>query len=182
MDGLSKSYMKVLSKKQRKALQNNKSIKKSYETLHLGLKKIAKEYTDFLQNLRTKSVIFNNLEDLQHLSKNMRKLIQTWLKGHINTINLPNNKKNNDSLVVDKSLSEVKEEYDKILHTGTCIVLLGKSPEIVTKGISAFEIFSAYHEFLEAGLCKELKKEDIDRIIRIKKDEEKKAKTLAIKY
>lgn len=165
MDGLSRSYMKVLSKKQRKALQNNKPSKKSYEILRLGLKKIAQEYTDFLQNLRKKYVIFNNLENLQSFSKNMRKLIQTWLKGHINTIKLPNYKKNNNSSVVDKSLSELKKEYDKILHTGTCIVLLGKSPEIVTKGISAFEIFSTYHEFLEAGLCKELKKEDIDRII-----------------
>jgi hypothetical protein len=164
MDGLSRGYLKVLSKKQRKALQNNEPTKKSYEILRLGLKKITQEYTDFLQNLRKKSEIFNTLEHLKPLSKDMRNLIQIWLKGYINTIKLPNYKKNDYPLIVDKSLSEIKKEYDKILHTGTCIVLLGKSPEIVTKGISAFEIFSAYYEFLEARLYKELKKEDIERI------------------
>ena len=37
LDGLSRSYMKVLSKKQKKVLQNNKPTKKSYHMLRLGL-------------------------------------------------------------------------------------------------------------------------------------------------
>lgn len=133
--------------------------------IRVGFKKITREYTNFLQNLRKKSNIFNNLEELHPFPKEMRKLIEVWLKEYINTINLSITKTFNNSSLVNKSLSELKEEYDKILQTGTSTLLLGKSPEIVTKGISAFEIFSAYHEFLNAGLCKELKKEDIDRII-----------------
>ena len=174
MDGLSKSYMKVLSKKQRKVLKSKESTKKSYEMLRVGLKKITREYTNFLQNLRKKSDIFYNLEELHPFPKEMRRLIQIWLKQQLSTINCSNKKKFNNLSLAGKSLSELKEEYDKILQTGTCALLLGKSPEIVTKGISAFEIFSAYHEFLNAGLCKELKKEDIDKIIMEKETYEEK--------
>lgn len=165
LDGLSRSYMKVLSKKQKKVLQNNKPTKKSYHMLRLGLELIAKEYTIFLLKLRKKSEIFNNNQGLEPFSKETRRIMQTWLKGHIKKINISKNKKISDSSVENKSLSEIKEEYDNIFHAGTCSLLLGKTPDIVTKGISAFEIFSIYFEFLEAGLCKELKKEDFKVLI-----------------
>ncbi len=72
----------------------------------------------------------------------------------------------------DEFLPMLKEEYDKILHAGTCTSLLGKSPAIVTKGVSPFELFSAYHEFLKAELCRELKKKDVKSLLEESEDAE----------
>jgi len=168
MGGLANSYMKLLSRKQRKSFQNERCSKKRYEMLYSGLKKIAKEYTNLLQKLREKSEVLHDLRELRPFSDKVRNLVQTWLKGYLNKIHVSNGKKRSDSLIQNKSLSMLKKEYDKILHIGTCTLLLGKSTEIVTKGISAFELFSAYHEFLEAGLCRELKREDIQMTIKDK--------------
>ena len=168
MDGLSRSYMKLLSRKQRKSLQNEKSSKKPHEKLRSGLKKIAGEYTNFLQNLRKKSEIFHNPEVLRPFSDEVRNFIQIWLKEYLNEIQVSRDKKGSASLIQNRSLSILKEEYDKILHVGTCTLLLGKAPEILRQGISAFELFSAYHEFSEAGLCRELKREDIQVAIKDK--------------
>ena len=166
MDGLSRSYMKLLSRKQRKSLQNERNSKKHYEMLCSGLKKIADEYTNFLQTLREKSEALHDLDELRPFSAKVRNLILTWLKAYLNEIHIASGRKKSESPMHDKSLSMLKKEYDKILHSGTCTLLLGKSPTIVTKGISAFELFSAYHEFLEAGLCRELKREDVELLLK----------------
>jgi hypothetical protein len=161
MDGLSRAYMKLLSRKQRKVLKNTKSSKKRYEILRMGLKKIADEYTTFLQELREKSEVLYDPENLNSLSNNMLKILKTWLKEHLKTIKGINIKQKNKSPIQDECLSMLKEDYDKILHAGTCVLLLGKSPSIVIKSIPAFELFSAYYEFLKGGLCIELKREDV---------------------
>ena len=161
MDGLSRGYMRLLSRKQRKALQNEKSSRKHYEKLHLGLIKIANEYATFLQGLHEKYELFYDPKKLLSLSDKIQNILKSWLKDHLNTIKVENSIKRSEFIVQEGSLPVLKEEYDKILHAGTCVLLLGKSPSIVTKSIPAFELFSAYHEFLKADLCEELKKEDI---------------------
>lgn len=99
------------------------------------------------------------------LSKNMQKLLKTWLKDHLKTVISVNSIEKSKSSIQDDFLPMIKEKYDKILHAGTCALLLGKKPSIVTKAVPAFELFSAYHELLKAGLCKKLKKEDIKSLL-----------------
>ena len=55
LDGLSKAYIKLLSRKQRKVIKGGKKSKNTYNMLRQGLKKVAEEYTLFLQELRTRS-------------------------------------------------------------------------------------------------------------------------------
>lgn len=161
MDGLSKSYIKLLNRKQRKSLQDNNKSKKRHYMLRLGLKKIAEEYSEFLQNIREKSELIDNGE-CYPLSNNVRNLIKKWLKTHLDNIKIFKNK--SEVFLQNKSLTIVKSEYDKILHAGTCTLLLGKSPTIITKGLSAFELFSAYYNFIDADLCKEMKRDDVEEL------------------
>ncbi len=157
MDGLSRGYMKMLSRKQRKLVLSEVNTKKNYRMLQLGLKKIADEYTNFLQILREKTQIFS-IHEFPPFSDKLISVLKEWLKGHLNDIKQLN-KTSNESLLT------IKKHYDNILHAGTCTLLLGKSPSIVIKGISAFELFSAYYEFLEAGLSEELIIKDVQSII-----------------
>jgi len=112
----------------------------------LGLKKIADEYTTFLQEFREKSEILYDPENLHPLSKDMQKLLKKWLKDHLKTINSLNSIEQSKSSIQEDFLSVLKGEYDKVLHAGTCALLLGKKPSIVTKAVPAFELFSAYQE------------------------------------
>lgn len=162
MDGLSRSYIKLLNRKQRKSLQDEITSKKRHHMLRSGLNKIAEEYTDFLQNLREKSELINQ-QECYKLSKHVRNLLNGWLKSQLDDIHI--SKKGSDWFLQNNPLSSVKSEYDKILCLGTCMLLLGKSPTIITKGLSAFELFSAYKNFLEAGLCKEIKKDDVEVLL-----------------
>jgi len=165
MDGLSRAYMKLLSRKQRKALKNEKSSTKRYNMLRLALKKIAAEYTAFLQELRENSEVLYDPENLHPLSKDMQKLLKKWLKDHLKTIKSLNSIGQSKSSTQEDFLSVLKEEYDKVLHAGTCALLLGKNPSIVTKAVPAFELFSAYHEFLKAGICRKITRADVKSLI-----------------
>jgi len=155
IDGLSKGYMKLMSRKQKKAIRDEKYYKK-YEMLRLGLKKITEAYTNFLREFYEKSKMVYEQKDLHPLSKKTQLIIKGWLKNHLATL-----KELNNSLSKVGSLVAYKQLYDKILHAGTCSLLVGKAPSIVIKGVSAFELFSTYNEFFKAGLCKELKKENL---------------------
>jgi len=155
IDGLSKGYMKLMSRKQKKAIRDEKYYKK-YEMLRLGLKKITEEYTNFLRDFYEKSKMVYEQKDLHPLSKNTQLIIKGWLKNHLATL-----KELNNSLSKVGSLVAYKQLYDKILHAGTCSLLVGKAPSIIIKGVSAFKLFSTYHEFFKAGLCKELNLKDI---------------------
>jgi len=156
IDGLSKGYMKLMSRKQKKAIRGEKYNKK-YEMLHLGLKKITEEYTNFLRKFYKKSKEVYEQKDLRPLSKNTQFIIKRWLKNQLATI-----KELNNSFSKEGSLIAYKQLYDKILHAGTCSLLVGKAPSIIIKGVSAFELFSTYYEFFKVGLCKELKKENLN--------------------
>ncbi len=162
MDGLSRGYIKILSRRQRNVLTNEKNSRNRYKMLRLGLKKIADEYATFLKELREKSEELYDPKNLGPLSDNIQKVLKKWLYDHLKTIN---GIRKSASPKQEESLSMLKEEFDKILHAGTCALLLGKSPSIVTKTISAFELFSAYYEFLKAGLCDIIKTDDIELIM-----------------
>ncbi len=166
MDGLSKSYMKLISRKQKKSLKDKGNSKKRVGMLRLGLKTIAEEYSNFLRKLREYPELFHDSKELHIFSKDVRKILKTWLKTHLNEIQISKEKKRSEIMEQNQSLSMLKMEYDKILHAGTCTLLLGKSPTLVTKGISAFELFSTYFEFSKAGLCNELNKKDIEKILK----------------
>ena len=165
MDGLSRAYMKLLSWKQRKALKNEKSSTKRYNMLRLALKKIAAEYTAFLQELRENSEVLYDPENLHPLSEDMQKFLKKWLKDHLKTIKSLNNIEQSKSSLQQSYLSVLKREYDKVLHTGTCALLLGKRPSIVTKAVSSFELFSAYYELLKAGICRKITRVDVKSLI-----------------
>ncbi len=76
MDGLSRGYMKLLSKKQRKTLLDERSSKKRNCMLRSGLKKIADEYTAFLQDLREKSEVHYIPRKLRPLSEEVRNILK----------------------------------------------------------------------------------------------------------
>ncbi|TET01073.1 MAG: hypothetical protein E3J90_03455 [Promethearchaeota archaeon] len=153
LDGLSKGYIKLLSRKQRRAIQDGKKSKHSYNMLRQGLKKIAEEYTLFLQELRTRSYDYCDPSKVQPLSKKICGIIKSWR----------NKQTINDRKIVAKAdnpydISILKKKYDDNLNLRTASLILGKTP---TEKISAFELFSAYFEFLKEGLCSKLRKENI---------------------
>ncbi len=156
MDGLSRGYLKLLSKKQKKLILYEISTRKKYSLLRLGLKKIADDYSKFLQILREKTQNIP-IHEFQQFSDELNKVLKDWLKRNLDDIKQL-------SSTSKESLLTLKKQYDKILNAGTCSLLLGKSPSIVIKGLTAFELFSAYYEFLKAGLSEELSFKDIQTI------------------
>ena len=85
MDGLSRSYIKLLNRKQRKSVQDQETSKKRYDSLRAGLNKVAEEYSSFLQKIHTKSELIDNRECL-NLNKSTREVLNRWLKEHLNEI------------------------------------------------------------------------------------------------
>ena len=139
--------------------------KKRHLMLRKGLETIAKEYATFLQELHKKSESLYDPRELCSLSEETRKILKDWLKDQLNKIQDTIGEKNSESQNQEGLLTLLKEKYDKILDAGTCTSLLGKSPKIVTEALPAFELFSAYHEFLEAGLCRELTRKEIEALL-----------------
>ena len=154
MDSLSTAYIKTLSKRQQKSFREQLNTKKKYKMLHLGLKKIEKEYIEFLFDFREKSENLYDEKEIRAFPEEISKLIRNWLKGKLE--NIKKQISRSESSEQNKSLSLKKEKYDKILQAGTCTLLLGKSPTVVTNTVSAYELFSGYREFLEAGLCQDI--------------------------
>ena len=148
MDGLSRSYIKLLNRKQRKSVQDQETSKKRYDSLRAGLNKVAEEYSSFLQKIHTKSELIDNRECL-NLNKSTREVLNRWLKEHLNEIQM-SQEKMNQSLQINQ-LPIIKTIYDKILHAGTCSLLLGKSPAIRLKRFIFMLGFSPFdgYDFLD---------------------------------
>jgi hypothetical protein len=161
VDGLTRAYLRLLSKKQIKSLKKNKTSKKRYNKLRMGLKKIADEFSTFLKEFREKLESFCDLENLGSISDNLRLILKNWIKDYLKKLENQSSEKTCENSLNKKSLPLLKEKYNKILSIGTCSLILGKSACIVNEGLSAYELFSAYFEFLDAGLCNELKKSDL---------------------
>ena len=165
LDGLSKAYIKILNRKQKKSLQDNANNNKiRYNMLRKGLNRISIEYGNFLKVFRTKSEIFYDLTEIQSLSDTTIEFLKAWLKDQLKEIKNQKDAMTKDPLNPNESLSLTKYHYDTILQTGTCSIMIGKPPNIVNRGIPAFELFSAYHEFLDSGLCIETTDMDIQEI------------------
>lgn len=164
-DGLSKAYIKLLSRKQRKAIQSENISKNKYSMLRRGLGEIAQEFTNFLHDLREKSLIFYDPDEVKPLSENVYKIIQNWLQNQLNLIHVSKRTNKDEMVSQNDYLLALKEKYDNILHAGTCSLLLGNIQPVLIESISAFELYSAYHEFLCSGLCKEISKIDLEHIL-----------------
>ncbi len=163
-DGLSRGYIKALSRKQRTALHSESTKKNRYKILRQGLKKLVDDYTLFLKELRDKSGALYEPEKLIQFSRTVQYIIENWMKNKLITIQTQANKKNKELDDVN-DLKALKEKYEKILNARTSTLLLGIPLDKKSKKISAFELFSAYNEFFHANLCKEVKKEDVEHLL-----------------
>ena len=161
MDGLSKGYLKELSRKQRKSLMREKSDRKRFEMLRKDFNKISENYTNFMKYLNDRYALLFNPEYINPVSKNMKVLLKNWLKDHLKIIQTDYKSTNGEN----GSLEALKQEIDIILQVGTCSVILGKVPRVVIKGFNAFELFSLYSNFLYNGLCDELTLSNLKNLI-----------------
>lgn len=151
LDSLSRAYINSLNKRQKSAINNNSFKKKRDKLITLGFKKIEMEFIEFLKKLYDMNEKLYNKEEIKPHSQLVRKILHNWLEDALKKINHKLTKNNKidekDSIFLKKSLC------DKILQVRTCMLILGKSPSKLTIKISAFELFAAYREFLEVGLC-----------------------------
>jgi hypothetical protein len=169
LDGLSKASIRLLSRKQKKSLQDSNS-KNSYNMLRSALNKISDEYRNFLAKLRTNSNNFYDIKALKPLSGTSLKFLKAWLRDQFKEIKNSNIEINGEPHKLNDSLHEIKKYYNIVLQSGTCLTLLGKFPRIINKTIPAFELFSAFHDFLQSGLCSEITSTDI--LMLLEKQEE----------
>ena len=165
LEGLSQGYIKLLSRKQRKIYKTGKFSKvRSNNILLKGLERIGEEYTTFLRMLNQKTTILYDPKLLKPLSKDTSDFLEAWFQDQRKIIQDIVKHKSNQITENYESLTILKKNYDIILQAGICLCLMGRRPNIVTKNISIFELFSAYYEFLESGLTDELSKCDLDMI------------------
>ncbi len=165
MDTISNAYLKQLTKKQIKALKKGGDFKPNLvnKTIKDGMDEVTIQYTRILKHLRAHSEILIDHQKLKSLSKSLRNYVKDWQKNmlkHNDIINSPENTRKMD-------LKEIKCNYDQILNVGTCRCLLGLNPEskeINKAKITAFDRFSAYHEFYKEGLTVKFTKSDINDI------------------
>lgn len=160
-DGLSKAYIKALSRKQKKDLKSDLKTSNRYKILRLGMKRIVNEYSLFLNEFRNKTESLYTPDKLNVLSNSLRKTIKDWQIPELKQVKdcISNKEFKKDDL---EKLISLKELYDKILDLRTSNLLLGKEPDKIIKNLSPFELYSAYYEFSCMDLCKELQKEDIN--------------------
>lgn len=144
LDGLSKGYIKLLSRKQKKVMDKEKFSK--YSLLRTGLNIISEEYVKFLEELR-KNADLCDKSKLTSISFNLQRNVKIWFEDQLKSIK---NFKINEQNFQNEDLSLIKEIYDKILNANTCSLLLGNK---MKAKISSFELFSSYYEFLQNNLC-----------------------------
>jgi hypothetical protein len=162
MDTISNAYLKQLTKKQIKALKKGGDFKPNLvnKAIKDGMDEITIQYTRILKHLRAHSEILIDHQKLKSLSKSLRNYVKDWQNNmlkHNDIINSPENTRKMD-------LKEIKCNYDQILNVGTCRCLLGLNPEskeINKAKITAFDRFSAYHEFYKEGLSVKFTKSDV---------------------
>ncbi len=174
MDVISNAYLKQLTKKQIKALKKGDDFKPNLvnKTIKDGMDEITIQYTRILKHLRAHSEILVEPQKFKSLSKNLRNHMKDWqnhVLKHNEIINSPENKH-------EIALEEIKSNYDQILNIGTCRCLLGLNPE--TKGnkkakVSAFDRFSAYHEFFKEDLTSKFTKSDVFNLLRMNNNYQK---------
>jgi len=164
MDAISNVYLKQLTKKQIKTLKKGGTSKPNLvnKAIKNGMDEITIQYTRILKHLRAHSEVLTDHQKLQALSKSLQNYLKDWQKNvleHNEIINSPEKK-------YEMALKEIKSNYDQILNVGTCRCLLGLNPdskELKKAGLTAFDRYSAYHEFYTEGLTMKFTKFDINR-------------------
>ncbi len=124
------------------------------------------EYIEFLKKLYDISENFYNIEEVKPFTQKDKDLIKHWLEEFLKSIRL--NIKNNNPTENDEDKASIiakKKEYDKFLQAKTCLLLVGNSPAEISIKVSAFELFSAYREFLDAGICQNLNFKDLNQLV-----------------
>ena len=167
MDTISNAYLKQLTKKQIKALKKGDDSKPNFvnKAIKEGMDEIIIQYTRVLKHLRAHSEVLIEHQKLKSFSKSLRKNLNDWLKNMLIDNKIANSSENK----CEMTLKEIKQCYDQILNVGTCRCLLGLKPEskkIMKAKITAFDRFSAYHEFFNEGLTVKFTKSDINKLLR----------------
>jgi hypothetical protein len=174
MDTISNAYLKQLTKKQLKALKRENEFKPSkvFNAIKNGLNEIIRQYTRILKHLRVHFEIFSEQECLKSLSKKLRNYLNEWQKNVLKNMEIINSSENKREI----TLKEIKQNYDQILNVGTCRCLIGlnlESKEIKKAKVTAFDRFSAYHEFYLEGLTVKFTKSDIINLLKTKSNNQK---------
>ena len=172
MDGISKGYVKELTRKQKKTLKkdDNEADKKVRNAVREGMNEVGNQYTRLLKHLRVHSEILTEPKNLESFSKSLRNYLNEWQKGILKS----NKSLNTTEIKREMTLKEIKHDYDRILNMCTCRCLLGLAPEsgeVKKVRISAFDRFSAYLEFHEEGLTSKFTKKDIFSLLIPRKSE-----------
>ena len=151
VDGLSRGYMSLLSRKEKKAV-DRRDPKKRHQMLVSGIQKIISDYAKFLNDLGEKTDELLPSPELVPYSPIIKHAIKHWIDAQL--LGLKTSKPT--SIIAEK-----KELFDGVLCIGTALNLLGKSNDMLNKMISPHELFSGYREFSRAGLTRELSRRDI---------------------
>ncbi len=162
MDTISNAYLKQLTKKQIKTLKKRDASKPNLvsKAIKEGMNEITIQYTRLLKHLRAHSEILIEHQKLKSLSKSLRNYLNNWQKTMLKRNEIINSSENKHEM----TLKEIKFNYDQILNVGICRCLLGLNPEskeLKRAKITAFDRFSAYHEFFNEGLTVKFTKSDI---------------------
>jgi hypothetical protein len=167
-DTISNAYLKQLTKKQIKAIKKGDNSKSNLvnNAIKDGMNEISIQYTRVLKHLRAHSKILSEPDNLKPLSKHLRKYLNGWQKNML---------KSNEILITSENkcemeLKEIKNSYDQMLNVGTCRCLLGLNPETKENKkakVSAFDRFSAYHEFFKEDLTSKFTKSDVFNLLRM---------------
>ncbi|TFG03014.1 MAG: winged helix-turn-helix transcriptional regulator [Promethearchaeota archaeon] len=165
MDTISNAYLKQLTKKQIKMIK-----KDGYSKLNLvntaikdGMDEISIQYTRILKQLRAHSEVFNDFEKFKPLSKELHTHLKNWQKNKLNNNEIMNSPEKKHKM----TLVEMKQSYDDILNVNICQCLIGQKPDFnnaKNAEISAFDRFSAYYEFLKAGISSKFTKSIIENL------------------
>lgn len=151
VDGLSRGYISLLSRKEKKAVDYG-DPKKHNQMLVLGKKKIISNYAKFLNYLSEKEDELFPSPKLVLPPPMIKHAIKCWIDTQL----LELKTSNPTSIITEK-----KELFDKVLSIGTALSLMGKSNDMLNKMISPYELFSGYRDFSRAGLTHELTYQDI---------------------
>ncbi len=165
MDTISRAYLKQLTKKQIRIIKKGNCFKPSLvnNAIKDGMDEICIQYTRILKHLRAHSEVFNEPDKLRPLSTELKNELKNWQKNILKN----NVIKNSPAKTHDMTLIETKHNYDEVLNVGICRCLLGQKPEsknMQKTKISAFDRFSAYFEFFNAGITSKLKKSSIEAL------------------
>ena len=127
------------------------------------MNEITHQYTRLVKHIRIHSEVLIKQSQLKPLSNSLKNHLISWQKNVIKQ----NIAFNSEEMKQKIPLLELKTYYDQILNVGTCRCLIGLNPESKKAKkvkLTAFERFSAYHDFYTEKLAMKFIKSDINDI------------------